>query len=68
MQLTGHKLMLITDVVRLDIPLLLSKSAMKSAKMHINLEDDTAEVMGHKISLNCTSSGHFTYFLDPACT
>ena len=58
-QLAGHKLMLVTDVVRSDIPLLLSKSAMKSAKMHINLEDDTAEVMGHKISLNCTSSGHY---------
>ena len=58
-QLAGHKLMLVTDVVRSDIPLLLSKSAMKSAKMHINLEDDTAEVMGQKISLNCTSSGHY---------
>ena len=58
-QLAGHKLMLVTDVVRSDIPLLLSKSAMKSAKMHINLEDDTTEVMGHKISLNCTSSGHY---------
>ena len=58
-QLAGHKVMLTTDVVSSDIPLLLSKSAMKNAKMHINLEDDTAEVMGQKISLNCTSSGHY---------
>ena len=60
-QLAGHKIALITDFVSSDIPLLLSKSksAMKSVIMHINLEDDTAEVMGQKISLNCTLSVHF---------
>ena len=40
-----------SDVVDADIPLLLSKRAMKRAQISLNFNDDTAEMFGKK--LNC---------------
>ena len=57
--IAGKDITLVTDVVDSDIPLLLSKNAMKEAKVHLNLENDTAEVFGKKVALNFTSSGHY---------
>ena len=57
--LAGKKVTIKTDVVDSDIPLLLSKDAMKKACMKLDLESDTAEIYGKKIHLNCTSSGHY---------
>ena len=57
--MAGRDVTIKTDVVDSEIPLLLSKSAMKDAKVHMNLEDDTAEVFGKKVSLDFTSSGHY---------
>ena len=58
-ELAGKKLSLKTDVVESAIPLLLSKSSMKKAKIKLDTENDTAEILGVSINLNCTSSGHY---------
>lgn len=57
--IVGKKVVIKTDVVKSDVPLLLSKSAMKTAKVKLNLEDDSAEILGKEVVLNCTSSGHY---------
>ena len=49
---------IITDVVNSDIPLLLSKDAMKRAGTCLNFEDDIVTMLKKKIPLSCTSSGH----------
>ncbi|VDI35885.1 Hypothetical predicted protein [Mytilus galloprovincialis] len=53
-----------TDVVDSDIPLLLSRTAMKKAGVKMDLENDTAEIFGQHISLNLTSSGHYCIPID----
>ena len=50
---------IITDVVNSDIPLLLSKDALKRAGTCLNFEDDTVTMLKKKIPLSCTSSGHY---------
>ena len=65
-QLAGKPVMINTDVVESDIPLLMSKDAMKRAKIKLNLENDTAEVFGVPVSLNLTSSGHYCLPIDKA--
>ena len=45
---------IITDVVNSDIPLLLSKDAMKRAGTCLNFEDDTVTMLKKKIPLSCT--------------
>lgn len=55
----GLKATIRTDVVDCNIPLLLSRDAMKRAKMNINFENDTAELLGKTINLISTSSGHY---------
>ena len=50
---------IITDVVNSDIPLLLSKDAMKRAGTCLNFEDDTVTMLKKKIPLSCISSGHY---------
>ena len=50
---------IITDVVYSDIPLLLSKDAMKRAGTCLNFENDSVMMLKKKILLRCTSSGHY---------
>ena len=50
---------IITDVVNSDIPLLLSKDAMKRAGTCLSFEDDTVMMLKKKIPLNCASSVHY---------
>ena len=50
---------IISDVIDADIPLLLSKTAMKRARMTLNFNNDTAEMFGKRIKLLCTTSGHY---------
>ena len=57
--LAGHNVSLEIDVVDSDIPLLLSKKAMKKAGMSINMQDDTVTAFGKKERLVTTSSGHY---------
>ena len=65
-QLAGKPVMINIDVVESDIPLLMSKDAMKRAKIKLNLQNDTAEVFGVPVSLNLTSSGHYCLPIDQA--
>ena len=39
--------------------LLLSKTAMKRARTHLDFETDTVTMLGRRLKLQCTSSGHY---------
>ena len=56
-----------TDVIDKDIPLLLSKRAMKDVGMNLNFERDTVTVFGEDIKLRCTTSGHYSLPLTIHC-
>ena len=47
------------DIVDADIPLLLSKSAMKKAKVNLNFDKDTIDILGKRIKLMTMSTGHY---------
>ena len=47
------------DVVESDLPLLLSKAAMKKAQMKIDLASDTVTAFGNKEKLITTTGGHY---------
>ena len=51
--------LLTTDVISFDIPLLLSKESMKQANTAIDFKNDYAELFGKKINLFFTSLGHY---------
>ena len=63
--LGGQKVGISTDIVEKDIPLLLSREAMKKARMSINFKNDTAQVFNTQVHLNITKSGHYTVPLTP---
>lgn len=63
--LVGRNVMIVTDVVDTDIPLLLSKSAMKRACVAIDIANDTAMIFGNKVNLSLTGSGHYCVPLVP---
>ena len=48
-----------TDVVDVNIPLLLSKESLKKANAVLDFSKDTAQMLGEKHQLLCTSSGHY---------
>lgn len=48
-----------TEVVPLDLPLLLSKESLKRAGTELNIPCDEAIMFGEKINLELTSSGHY---------
>ena len=48
-----------TDIVKCDIPLLLSRKSMKNGRMILNFENDTVVMGGNTIKLNSTKSGHY---------
>ena len=56
--IVGKPVTVKTDVVDSDIPLLLSRTAMKEAGVKLDLENDTAVIMGQDVALNFTTSGH----------
>ena len=49
-----------TDVVNTNIPLLLSKEAMKKTNTEINFKTGTAVMLGKQQDLLATSSGHYS--------
>ena len=55
----GRSLMIDTEVIKSDIPMLLSKQSMKDMGMVLNFINDTAVIDGQKINLSETSSGHY---------
>ena len=48
-----------TDVVKYDIPLLLSKEAMKKANTKIDFKQDKVIIFGREINIKFTSIGHY---------
>ncbi|MCG7877703.1 MAG: transposase [Candidatus Thiodiazotropha endolucinida] len=62
--IAGKEVIIKTDVVQSDIPLLLSRTAMKKAAIKLDLENDTAVIMGKEVALNLTSSGHYCIPID----
>ena len=57
--LTGKNTTIQTDVVESDIPLLLSKIAMKKLKMKIYLDKDQCEIFSKEVELMTTRSGYY---------
>ena len=53
-----------TDVVDSDIPLLLSRSAMKKAGVKMDLENDSAAIFCKDVALNLTISRHYCIPID----
>ena len=47
-----------TDVVDGDLPLLFSSESMKKAGSNLDFRSDTLEILGQKIKLMVTKSGH----------
>jgi transposase InsO family protein len=54
-----HKCTISSDVVNIDLPLLLSKQSLKDANAIIDLTKDKATFFGKTIDLEQTSSGHY---------
>ena len=42
-----------------NIPLLLSKEDIKRFNFKIDMQNDTAEILGKEVNLDTTSSGHY---------
>ena len=55
----GKRCEIETDVVDCNVPLLLSKKAMKKGKMCLDFEKDTVVVGGKPLRLNVSSAGHY---------
>ena len=64
--IAGKEVILRTDIVESHIPLLLSRTAMKKAAIKMDLENDTASIIGKDVSLNLTTSGHYCTPIDKA--
>ena len=64
--IAGKEVFIRTDVVDSDIPLLLSRRAMKTAGVKMDLESDTAMIFGKDVALNLTTSGHYCIPIDRA--
>ena len=52
--------MICTDIVDVDIPLLLSKAAMKKAKMCLNFDDDSLLAFDQNVPLKVTTNGLYS--------
>ena len=55
----SKKLFISTDVVEAEIPLLLSKDAMKKAGTEINFVKDSVTMYGEELDVQITQSGHY---------
>ena len=56
----GKKKVLIeTDIIDCDLPLLLSKESMKRAETEICFKNDEVSMLGERLKLQFTSSGHY---------
>ena len=64
--IAGKEVTIKTDVVESDIPLILSRQAMKTAGVKMDLESDTAQIFDKDIALNLTTSGHYCIPIDRA--
>ena len=51
------------DIVRNDLPLLLSHKSMKTAEMLLDFKNDSCWILGRYIKLQSTTSGHYNLSL-----
>ena len=61
-----QKIRICTDVVETDVPLLLSKDAMKKAGTEINFVTDAVVMFGEEQRVTVTQSGHYAIPLNKA--
>ena len=59
LKVMNSNIMLETEIVSSDVPLLLSKETMKKAKAKMNFVDDKIELFGKEQPMMCTSTGHY---------
>ena len=64
--LGSYNVMLNTDIVASDIPLLLSRKSMKKAKMTLDFKNDHAIIFDQSIQLPVTKSGHYAIPINPS--
>ena len=57
--IADSKFLIEADVIPNDIPLLLSKESMKKCSAKLDFHDDNITILGTKIPLTTTSSGHY---------
>ena len=62
--IAGKEVTIKTDVVESDISLLLTRQAMKTAGVKMDLESDTTQIFDKDIALNLTTSGHYCIPID----
>ena len=55
----AERVLMDVDVVEHDIPLLISKGAMKQLNMQLDFKHDVVTVGKQKLKLDCTSTGHY---------
>lgn len=63
MLLQRQNCLLKTDVVNSEIPLLLGKPSMKTAKVKLYIGNDKINIIGKDILVHYTSSGHYSISL-----
>ena len=63
--LGNQEVMLNTDIVPNDIPLLLSRKSMKKADMTLDFKNDCAVIFGNQVQLITTQSGHYAIPICP---
>ena len=61
----GLQAHILTDVIKCEIPLLLSKACLKAAQSQLDFVNDQITMLGRKIDLQCTSNGHYCIPLSP---
>ena len=61
--IAGKRCSVETDVVKCNIPLLLSKRSMKKANMCLDFGNDTALFANSTVPLRCSTSGHYLLLL-----
>ena len=57
--LAGQPFMLDTEVVKNEIPLLLSRTSMKRANIILDFHTDTIKVGPNEVKLSCTTTDHY---------
>ena len=63
--LGSRNVMLNTDIVANDIPLLLSRKSTKNANMTLDFKNDHAIIFDQSIQLLVTKSGHYVIPINP---
>ena len=58
-RIVGHCTSIKAEVVTKDIPLLLSKKAMKDTNVNPDFVNDKIEMFGRDLDTICTTSGHY---------